>query len=374
MRDSVKEKLDAIERLYTPKRLEKSKKRFLAVDGGQIPEDRYPFCIGFPFFNAYNVQHPPEKRLEVYLNAFLEMYRLDDDTIPYVFPGLNHATIPSMFGAEEIRSGIETSARKLIHSAEEAVALPEPELLPGSVAQGWVDAAAYFYEETQGRIPVTVCDMQGPFDACAQMWSYDEMFAAAYEEPEVYHQLLSKVIDAFILLWKKQRETLGKAFMGTHLFSQGWVPDRDGAAVSVDSLVMISPDFYREFYLPYLKKIYRELGEITIHSCGDFRHLAGVLSETEEIVAVNASQLTARELHEAGLDKRLRLLLAVGYEELPEELGYVREHGLNVRWSVYGVTPGGEKAENSALWTQEDWKQAQERIEEVKRLMRAEKG
>mgnify|MGYP001140379833 CR=1 FL=1 len=371
MNDTVKQKLDKIYELYSSDRLQKSKQRFLDLDSGKTPKDRYPFCLAFPYFNPYNINHPPKERLEVYLDAFLMMYRFDDDTIPYIFPGLNHATIPSMFGAKEIRVGIETTAEKLIHSSEDAEALPNPKITPGSVAQRWLDTAAYLYEQTEGRIPISVCDMQGPFDSCAQMWSYDDMFISAYEDPDVYHSLLSKITDAFILLWKKQKEILGDAFMGTHLFPQGWLPPKNGAAVSADSLVMVSPDFYREFYVPYLKKIYEELGEITIHSCGDFRHLAKELSQTEGIVAINASQLTAKDLHEAGVDKKIELLLSVNYEDMPEQIRYVRDHGLNVRWSVNGVTPTSkEKFEHPERWTKEDFDETQRRIDKIKELMR----
>lgn len=370
MNDIVKQKLDRIYELYSPQRLEKSKQRFLDIDSGKVPQDRYPFCIDFPYFNAYNINHPPKERLDAYLDAFLFMHQFKDDTIPYIFPGLNHATIPSMFGAKEIRCGIETAAEKVICCLEEAMALPDPVIAPNSVAQRWIDTAEYLHRQTEGRIAITVCDMQGPFDSCAQMWSYDDMFMAAYENPEVYHHVVSKITDAFILLWKKQKEVLGNAFMGTHLFPQGWIPNRGGAAVSADSLVMISPDFYCEFYKPYIAKIYKELGDITIHSCGDFRHLVKELCQTEGVVAINASQLTAQDLYEAGLDKKIQLLLGVRYEDMPEQIRYVREHGLNVRWVVYGVTPTSEgKYEHPELWTQEDFAEIERRIDIIQELM-----
>jgi hypothetical protein len=371
MNDSISIKLDKIYDLYPKQRLEKSKARFIALDNGEKPVDRYPFVLGFPYFNAYNINHPPKERLEAFLDAFCFMYQLDDDTIPYVFPGLNHATLPSMFGAAEIKCGIESTSEKIIKSNSDALNLPDPSISKGSAAYKWIEMADYILEKTKGRIPVNVCDMQGPFDACAQVWSYDDMFVAAYEKPEVFHSIISKFTDAFIMLWKKQKDILGKSFLGTHLFSQGWVPSECGVSVSADSLVMVSPDFYNEFYKPYIIRMYRELGDLTIHSCGDFRHLISELCETDGIKAINASQLSSREMHEAGLDSKIQMLLAVNYENLENEIKYMKENNLNIRWAVYGVTPmTEEKYEHPERWTEEDFKEIYQRIENIKEIMK----
>ncbi|MHB1483424.1 MAG: uroporphyrinogen decarboxylase family protein [Saccharofermentanales bacterium] len=371
MNESTKIKLDRIYTLYTPERLQKSKERFIMMDKGQKPVDRYPFCIGFPYFNAYNINHPPKERLEAFLDAFLFMWQFDDDTIPYVFPGLNHATMPSMFGAKEIKCGIESTSEKMIKSADDIFRLPEPSVSKDSAAYKWIEMAEYIKRETGGRIPVNVCDMQGPFDACAQIWSYDEMFISAYENPEAFHHIISKMTDAFIMLWKMQKDILGETFLGTHLFSQGWVPQDCGVAVSADSLVMISPDFYDEFYKPYLIRMYEALGDLTIHSCGDFRHLIKNLCETPGLKAINASQLNVRQMNEAGLDPKIQMLLAMNYDDVESEMKYVKDNSLNVRWAVYGVTPTDpEKSENPLSWTEEDFDVIHKRIEIIKDLMK----
>ena len=370
----IQRRLDEIYELYTPERIEKSKQRFLALEKGELPKDRYPFCLEFPYFNGYNINHPPRERITAYLEAYRFQGLFDDDTIPYIFPGLNNATIPSMFGAEEIRCGMETTSGKLIRTIQDIYKLPQPSIQKGSAAERWIEAEQYLLEKTRGRIPITVCDMQGPFDACAQIWSYDEMFVAAYEEAEAFHEIISKLTDAFILLWNRQKEILGDVFMGTHLFSQGWVPKNCGAAVSADSLVMVSPDFYNEFYKPYLERIYRELGDLTIHSCGDFRHVVKKLCQTQGVKAINASQLTAQELYKAGVDSKIQLLLAISFDQLEEEMQFIKEHSLNVELCVYGVMPfGAEKAENPQSWTEEDIKTIQERVEIIQELMRVER-
>jgi hypothetical protein len=348
-----------------------SKERFLLLDKGFKPKDRYPFTLSFPYFGAYDVSHPPKERLDAYLDAFLFLHQFDDDTIPYVFPGLDHATIPSMFGAGEIKSGIETTSEKIIKSVSDVYNLPDPSIHKGSAAYKWIEMAEYILDETNGQMPVNVCDMQGPFDSCAQMWSYDEMFMAAYENPDAYNHIISKIIEAFGLLWQEQKKILGDAFLGTHLFPQGWVPKDCGVAVSIDSLVMISPDFYQEFYRHHLEKMNADLGDLTIHSCGDFRHVIKDLCETAGVKAINASQLNSRQLHEAGLDKKVQLLLTIDYENLADEMNYIKENDLNVRICINGVTPTTPgKNENPSAWVKDDFDEIFRRMERIKEIMR----
>jgi len=130
--------------------------------------------------------------------------------------------------------------------------------------------AEVFLEETEGRLPVHVVDMQGPADVCGKLWNYGDFLLSAYTDPDAYHSLMTRVTDAFIMFWDAQRSLLGDKFIGTHLFGWSYVPTDAGASVSADSLVMISPGFYDEFYSPYLQRIGAAFGGVAVHSCGDF--------------------------------------------------------------------------------------------------------
>lgn len=61
---------------------------------------------------------------------------------------------------------------------------------------------------------------------------------------------------------------LGDLLVKTHLHTWDWVPDDVGVTCSVDSLVMVSPDFYENFYKPYIVRIGETFGGVTVHSCG----------------------------------------------------------------------------------------------------------
>ena len=358
---------------FSHDRLERSKKRWIDVENGKIPDDRFPFTLEFPYFNVYNVSHPPEQRLNIFTKAYSFLSQFDDDTVPVVFPGLDHATIPSMFGAKPVQAGMETTSEKMIFDVADIDKLPEPLVLPGSPAEYWVEAERYMKEASEDKILISVCDMQGPFDACAQIWGYDDMFICAYQDPEYYDKIITKLTDAFILLWQKQKETLGAAFQGTHLFGWGFVLPENGVTVSVDSLVMISVDFYEKYYRPYLRKIYDALGPITIHSCGDFSHLVPSLCQTEEIKAINTSQMTIGQMTEAGFDVSKGLLVFVSFDDLEREIGIARREGIIPRLCITDVWPKNDEGQiaDVGTWTNRHFAQIQDKVNRIHELLRA---
>lgn len=373
MKDWIKRKLDEIDRLFPAERLNKSKERWTRVWTGEKPIDRYPFNLsGGPlaFFNPYNINHEPEDRLRAYLDGCIFAGQINDDLIPSIFPGCNQATIPSMFGAAEIKCGIESTCEKIINSPEDIDKLPEPSIKPGTTAHKWLDMQEYLIEETEGRIPVHVCDMQGPIDVCGQIWGYDNLFISIYEEPEYFHKLLTKISDAFTMLWKAQQKILGDCFVGTHLFAWDWVPKNNGATLSADSLVMVSPGQYDEYYKPYFEKIGHELGGLSVHSCGNFSAVVKNLCATSCIKAINASQLKAKQLIESGLDKSKVIISLLEFNDLEDNMRVIRENEVQACISIPDVWPQEEgKKENPGVWTREDWKIIRQKEEKVTEIM-----
>ncbi|MCF7816372.1 MAG: uroporphyrinogen decarboxylase family protein [Kiritimatiellales bacterium] len=330
MTEATGRKLDKLDELYPQERLDASKARWEAMWNGSRNIDRYPFTFNWPHFNPYNISHPPKERIQAYLDGLLFTGQFHDDLIPSIFPGLNHATIPSMLGAVEVRLGMETGCEKLICQPQDIDRLPEPSIQAGSPAAYWVEAAGQFLEETQGRIGVHVCDMQGPFDVGAQLWSYDELIVCAYEDPDRYHRLLSLCTEAFILLWQAQKKVLGDVFVGTHFFAHDWFPASAGSTLSADGLVMCSPSFYQDFLAPYITQVADALGGTVVHSCGNFRPVLKDLCATPGVKGINASQLTIRELVDAGLDPTKTVIAYTTTQELKETMRTVRQHDLGV--------------------------------------------
>jgi hypothetical protein len=352
----IKEKLDRIDELFPSERVTGSIRRWTSLWNGVCP-DRQPYCLGIATFGPYDDVDTPEERLRKTFDELLLHGVAGDDMVPSVFPGCRQATIPNMFGAKEICVGNDYSAEAIINDISDIETLPEPSIGKGTIAFEWLEMQRYFLEETEGRLPVHVADMQGPADVCGNLWGYGSFLSAAYMEPEAYHMLMSKVTDAFIMLWNAQKELLGDKFVGTHLFGWSYVPPDAGVSISADSLVMISPDFYDEFYRPYLVKIGERFGGMSVHSCGDFSAVIPRMIKTPYLKAVNAGQLTVSQMVEAGLDSSVLSIAGMSMSDLPEVSAVIRQNNLRTDITIHGALPLDDTGRAKLLdqWTNADY-------------------
>lgn len=342
MQTWIKDQLDRVDALYPPERLARSRERWERLWRGEPLLDRYPFVYNPLTFNYYDALHTPEQRLRASLDEFTIRGAFDDDFIPTLFPGCRASTIPGMFGALETIVDDDVSCERVIRDVADIAQLPEPDILPGSVAQGWLDMQRYFLDETEGRLPIHVADMQGPADVCGKLWGYDAFFVAAYTDPDAFHELMHKVTDAFILLWERQRRLLGDHFVPTHLWAWSWAPPDIGAALSADSLVMISDDFYREFYQPHFERIGAAFGGLSIHSCGQFGGLMQALCRTEHLKAVNTSQMTLPDLLAAGFNTDLVPIAFTDMQRVAETFELAHRHALRLDLTVARDWPAAD--------------------------------
>ena len=339
MRAQIREKLDRLQALYPPERLARSKERIRRLWRGEEPLDRLPFVLIPPDFSYYDDVFEPEEGLDRYLDAFLRRGVAEDDYIPAFFTGCRMGAMPSLFGAEEIVLGGDYSCKRLLTDEDSVRALPEPRIPEGSPAKKWLGAQRYYLEETEGLIPVHVDDMQGPMDVCGQLWGYENVLALPYEDEDLYEFMMGRVTDAFLLLWNEQKRILGDAFLPTHLYAWDWVPPDNGATLSADSLVMLSPDFFRRWYKSALERVSRELGGLTVHSCGDFSGVAAALCEVEGLKGINASQMSAQQLISAGTRRDLVYIFQCPFEQVSEAVKASFKGGYRIQTTVTGTWP-----------------------------------
>jgi len=308
------------------------------------------------------------------LDEIIAHGRTQDDFIPHFFPGCRVATIPDMFGASESVHTQPDGTReygvceKLLSIDDDPRNLPDPVIGPDSIASFWLEMQEYALEETDGRLPISVIDMQGPMDVAGQLWGYDNLFMDAMTEGEKTKALLEKCTTAFIKLWKRQQELLGDKFLGTHLWGWSWVeegPD-NGASLSMDSLAMISADFFKEHTKEHLVQISKEFNGLAIHSCGDFSAVIPGINEIPGIDTINSSQMSLSELRDAGMDTTRFITVTRNYDELEEEYRLIKEHSLNVEMTVSGVWD--ENGKMPDLWTESEWKSFRKKEEKILQL------
>jgi hypothetical protein len=100
-----------------------------------------------------------------------------------------------------------------------------------------------------------------------------------YTDGDKVHMLLDKVCD-FLIQYARylRRETNGRVC--GNIWPYTFLPAEIGVALTEDLMPLMSADLYKEFGIPYLRKIQDALGALHIHCCGDWGRHARNLKES----------------------------------------------------------------------------------------------
>lgn len=101
----------------------------------------------------------------------------------------------------------------------------------------------------------------GPFTVACELRGADRLCIDMYEDPDFYHQLMEYLTESIVLRMKAWREYMGMPAV-TKAFG-----------FADDSIMLLSSDMYREYVLPYHKKMAAALSTMEerggVHLCGD---------------------------------------------------------------------------------------------------------
>jgi uroporphyrinogen-III decarboxylase len=213
----------------------------------------------------------PHKMLQHQLREIETRRGITDDYVAALFPYLGTAIIPSAFGCE-VRwfEDQDPWAMPLINTDPNAVYDLDKPLATDGLLGKVLDYTVYLANQSDGRFPIRMTDIQSPLDAAYLIWRSEDFLVAMFTNPAEVHHLLSMVTDLIIDFIMAQRE-LAPEFIPCH-YPSIFMPDGLGIAISDDALAILSPSLYEEFGLPYVTRLAETFNGIFIHSCGDFSH------------------------------------------------------------------------------------------------------
>lgn len=157
--------------------------------------------------------------------------------------------------------------------------------IPDPLRDNWMgkgmEIYEYFKEKVKGEefegIPVGEmvyppgAGTDGPFTVAAALMGATELCIALYEEPDFVHRLLDFITEATIVRIKAVWDLMG------------WKYPQQSWGFADDSIELISIQQYKEFVLPYHKRLvntFSQGGPNSIHLCGKVqRHLKILKSE-----------------------------------------------------------------------------------------------
>lgn len=133
-------------------------------------------------------------------------------------------------------------------------------------------------------VHVFMPDLQGPMNT-AFLLRQQDVFLDMLDDEDYYRRLMDTIAEVFIRLTTRLKHELGEpldsGYHGAMYMAGG------GARVVDDVSIMLSPEHYERYSLPYARRCLAPFGGGWIHSCGNISHQLRFYLEAPEIKGVN---------------------------------------------------------------------------------------
>ncbi len=133
-------------------------------------------------------------------------------------------------------------------------------------------------------VHVFMPDLQGPMNT-AFLLRQQDVFMEMLDEEDYFHRLMRTVTEVFIRLTKRFKQELGEPLDGGYHGAMYMVGG--GVRVVDDVSIMLSPEHYVQYSLPYVRQCMQPFGGGWIHSCGNISHQLDAYLGAPEIKGIN---------------------------------------------------------------------------------------
>jgi len=218
---------------------------------------------------------------------------IDDDFVPYLMPWFGTIVTASAFGCKvEYYPKADPAANPRHYPVQTADDVRRLEPIDPE-QDGLMPKVLEFlrYMKASSFLPVGITDFQGPLTTANQLMGYDKLIYLMFDHPELMHRLMEIVTESLIRWVKKQKEVIGEPLNWCISDQQVYTGANAGVWFSDDDAVLMSPDTYREFVVPYNSRILTEFGGGCIHYCGNATHHADSFLATQGLKALNIYNL-----------------------------------------------------------------------------------
>ncbi len=219
-------------------------------------------------------QNPVKEWVQVHLQRYETMLKwhleIEDDSVPHVHLVTGTEVFAAAFGASShIFENDPPCALPLVISSDEADRLTTPKLDVRPLARIF-ELCELLREQVGPDVPISVPDMQSPFDIAALIWRKEDLFMAMHTNPESVHMLVSKchtLLHDFLLEFKRRVSNLNMIHCPNM-----WAPPELGCEVAEDEAGSMSTTMFEEFCLPSLTSLSETFGGVFVHCCATADH------------------------------------------------------------------------------------------------------
>ncbi|MFC1961023.1 uroporphyrinogen decarboxylase family protein [Chloroflexota bacterium] len=212
------------------------------------------------------------------------------DAPAYLEPWYGIGTIGSAFGGEYFWAEGQSPAMEPMYQTLEDVPdnLAPMDFADVPIMQHTLKMIEYFLAESQGRLPMSWCDIQNPLDISTELMSTTAFMMGFYTNPEKIKRILRVLTDTLIAFTQCQSDLIGACLARP---GHGFASSRrdTGLAMSSDNIIMISPDAFAEFCAAENGRVGAVFGGVGIHSCGNWAKWIDVVQQIPNIAMLDAA-------------------------------------------------------------------------------------
>lgn len=227
--------------------------------------------------------------LEWQLGALLKSMEYKADVPNFLEPWYGLGTVACSFGIDYIwNAGQSPATKHAFQTIDEALAYDIQPVEKTPVGKHTLDMIEYFLEQTKGKLPVSMSDIQSPFNIASLIVDTSNLMLSAITEPEKVTQFLDVIAELEIEFYKNQKELIGNCLVKP---GHGFASSRyfEGFGMSDDNIVMVDETTYCNLMQPSFVKLGDSFGGAVHHSCGNLSDKTDLLRNIPNIKMCDAA-------------------------------------------------------------------------------------
>jgi hypothetical protein len=211
------------------------------------------------------------------------------DAPAYLEPWYGIGTAASAFGADyEWFPGQAPAVKPVFRSPDEIFDLAPRAVADVPILRYTLETIEYFLHETQGRVPISWCDIQSPINVAGGLVDITQFLLLLHDNPDRAKEILSVLADEVIRFTQIQSGLIGEALARP---GHGFASARTGTGIglSTDNLIMVSPAMYADFCAEHTARIGGVFGGTAFHSCGNWGRWLPAVKKIPNLIMVDGA-------------------------------------------------------------------------------------
>lgn len=238
-----------------------------------------------------------KQSLEWQLGALQKSMDYKADVPNFLEPWYGIGMVACSFGIDYIwNPGQSPATKPAFQTIDEALAFDIKPVLQTEVGKHSLEMIEYFLDQTKGKLPMSMGDIQSPFNNATNVVDTSNFLMSMILEPEKVLQFLNVLAELEIEFYKAQQKLIGDCLVKP---GHGFASSRvfEGFAMSDDNVVMIDEDSYLNFVAPSFEKLGKAFGGPVHHSCGNFSDKAKMLLKLNGLKMADAAFTAETDPH-----------------------------------------------------------------------------